>query len=65
MLVGVYSGGTPNLAAIAEMLSVPSELYILTHTSDLIIGAFLLLFLITVGQRFFLSVHETLYASGR
>ncbi|HYW95727.1 MAG TPA: DUF819 family protein, partial [Bacteroidales bacterium] len=54
MLVGVYSGGTPNLAAIAEMLNVPSELYILTHTSDLIIGAFLLLFLITGGQRFFL-----------
>ena len=54
LLVGVYSGGTPNLAAIAEMLRVPSELYILTHTSDLIIGAFLLLFLITVGQRFFL-----------
>ncbi len=54
MLVGVYSGGTPNLAAIAEMLNVPSELYILTHTSDLIIGAFLLLFLITIGQKFFL-----------
>ncbi len=54
MLVGVYSGGTPNLAAIAEMLKVPSELYILTHTSDLIVGAFILLFLITVGQRFFL-----------
>ncbi len=54
MLVGVYSGGTPNLAAIAEMLRVPSEIYILTHTSDLVIGAFLLLFLLTVGQKFFL-----------
>jgi uncharacterized membrane protein len=55
MLVGVYSGGTPNLAAISEMLGVSEELYILTHTSDLVIGAFLLLFLISVGQRFFLS----------
>ena len=55
MLVGVYSGGTPNLAAISEMLDVKEEIYILTHTSDLIIGALVLLFLISVGQRFFLS----------
>lgn len=55
MLVGVYSGGTPNLAAIAEMLGVDEETYILTHTSDLVIGALLLLFLISVGHRFFLS----------
>ncbi len=55
MLVGVYSGGTPNLAAISEMLDVNEEIYILTHTSDLIIGALLLLFLISVGHRFFLS----------
>jgi uncharacterized membrane protein len=54
MLIGVYSGGTPNLAAIAEMLDVNKELYILTHTSDLIVGAFVLLFLLTIGQRFFL-----------
>jgi len=55
MLVGVYSGGTPNLAAISEMLGVNEETYILTHTSDLVIGAVLLLFLLSVGHRFFLS----------
>lgn len=55
MLIGVYSGGTPNLAAIAEMLDVDEGIYILTHTSDLVIGAILLLFLISVGHRFFLS----------
>lgn len=55
MLIGVYSGGTPNLAAIAEMLGVNEEIYILTHTSDLVIGALLLLFLISIGHRFFLS----------
>ncbi len=54
MLIGVYSGGTPNLAAISEMLDVNEETYILTHTIDLVIGAFLLLFLLTVGQKFFL-----------
>jgi len=54
MLTGVYSGGTPNLAAISSMLKVDEETYILTHTSDLVIGAFLLLFLLTFARRFFL-----------
>ena len=54
LLVGVYSGGTPNIAAIKMVLNVDPDTYILTHTYDLIIGAFLLLFLITGAQRFFL-----------
>ena len=54
MLTGVYSGGTPNLAAISSMLKVDEETYIFTHTSDLIIGAFVLLFLLTFAHRFFL-----------
>ena len=54
MLIGVYSGGTPNLAAISKMLEVDEDMYILTHTTDLVIGAFVLLFLLTIGQRFFL-----------
>jgi len=54
LLVGVYSGGTPNIAAIKLVLNVDPDTYILTHTYDLIIGAFLLLFLITGAQRFFL-----------
>ena len=54
MLTGVYSGGTPNLAAIQTMLKVDEETYILTHTADLVIGAIVLLFLLTVAQKFFL-----------
>lgn len=54
MLIGVYSGGTPNLAAINKALGVDPDIYILTHTIDLVIGAFVLLFLLTIGQRFFL-----------
>jgi uncharacterized membrane protein len=54
MLIGVYTGGTPNLAAIATMLDVNDETYILTNTADLIVGAFVLLFLLTFAQRFFL-----------
>ena len=53
LLIGVYTGGTPNLAALARGLNVDEDLYILTHTVDLAIGAIVLLFLITGAKRFF------------
>jgi len=53
MLVGVYTGGTPNLAAIGTALHVNAETFLLTHTSDLIIGSIALLFLMTIAQRVF------------
>jgi len=53
MLIGVYTGGTPNLAAIGTALDVRPDIFILTHTYDLIIGAVALLFLMTVAQRVF------------
>lgn len=51
MLIGVYTGGTPNLAAIGKALNVSPDIFILTHTYDLIIGSVALLFLMTVAQR--------------
>lgn len=54
MLIGVYTGGTPNLAALSEMLHLEEEKYILIHTTDLVVGSFVLLFLLTVAQKFFL-----------
>jgi uncharacterized membrane protein len=53
MLVGVYTGGTPNLAAIGTALNVSPNIFVLTHTYDLIIGALALLFLMTIAQRMF------------
>jgi len=53
MLVGVYTGGTPNLASLKMMLDVDADIYILTHTYDLIIGVFYLAFLMTIGQKMF------------
>lgn len=53
MMIGVYTGGTPNLAAIARALAVEEELYILTHTAELVIGALILLFLITGAKPLF------------
>jgi uncharacterized membrane protein len=53
MMIGVYTGGTPNLAAIARSLGVAEELYIMTHTAELVIGAVILLFLLTGAKPFF------------
>ena len=54
MLVGVYTGGTPNLAAIQAALNVDKDLYLATHISDMLIGAVYFLFILSFGQRFFL-----------
>ena len=51
MLVGVYTGGTPNLASIKTALDVSSETYILVHTYDTIISALFILFFISIGQK--------------
>ncbi|ADK83002.1 DUF819 family protein [Sediminispirochaeta smaragdinae] len=48
MLVGVYTGGTPNLASIGSALSVDSRLYVAIHGSDVVISSFLLLGIITI-----------------
>ena len=53
LLVGLYSGGTPNLASIKMILDVDPEAFIVTHTFDMLISAIYLLFLITIGQQVF------------
>lgn len=53
MLVGVYTGGTPNLAALKIMLDIDADVYLLAHTYDMLISGVYFLFLITIGQRFF------------
>ncbi len=53
MLIGVYTGGTPNLAAIGTALNVSPNIFVLTHTYDLIVGSVALLFLMTIAQRIF------------
>jgi uncharacterized membrane protein len=51
MLVGIYTGGTPNMAAIKSALNVSQELYIMTHTYEMSLGAIYLIFVLSVGQR--------------
>lgn len=51
MLVGVYTGGTPNMSAIGLALSVEEETFILLNAVDVVLGTIYLLFLMTVAQR--------------
>jgi len=53
MLIGVYTGGTPNLAAIGTALDVPPNIFILTNTYDMVLGSICLFFLLTAAQRIF------------
>ncbi len=53
LLIGVYTGGTPNLAALKIMLNVDNDTYIVTHAYDMIISAAYFFFLITIGQKVF------------
>ena len=50
LLVGLYTGGTPNLAAIGAALNVDANTFILTHTYDMVIGGICLLFLMTLAR---------------
>ncbi|MBM3150227.1 MAG: DUF819 family protein, partial [Chloroflexi bacterium] len=55
MLIGVYTGGTPNLAAIGTALQVDPTVYVAAHTSDVAVGAVWLLIILTVLQRILLK----------
>ena len=53
LLVGVYTGGTPNLASLKLILNVDESQYLMTHSADLVIGVLYLFFLMSAGQRLF------------
>jgi len=55
MFVGVYTGGTVNLGAIATALRTDQTLYLAAHTSDVVVSTVYLLFLMTIGQRILLK----------
>lgn len=54
MLTGIYTGGTPNMAAMKTALDVDTEIYIMTHTYEVALGAIYLVFILSIGQRVFL-----------
>jgi uncharacterized membrane protein len=53
MMVGVFVGGTPNLAAIGWILDVDKDAFVVLHASEVVIGGLWLLFLLTAAGRVF------------
>lgn len=53
MAVGLYTGGTPNLAAIKMMLGVDEGTYVLMNSFDMLVSFLMLIFLMAVGIRLF------------
>jgi uncharacterized membrane protein len=56
MLVGVYTGGTPNLVSLKVALGVDPNLFLMTSTYDMIVGAITIIFFITAGPRIFRAI---------
>jgi len=50
MLMGLYTGGTPNLAALKLMLDVREETFIIINSYDMLICFFYLVFLILLYE---------------
>ncbi len=53
MFEGIYAGGTPNFAALKLILNVSADRFVVLMTYDMVVGAFLVLFFITVAPRIF------------
>jgi uncharacterized membrane protein len=56
MTVGVYTGGTPNLAAIKMMLGVDEGTYVLMNSFDMLVSFLFLVFLMAFGIRLFRKI---------
>ncbi len=56
MLVGVYTGGTPNLVSLKMALGVDPNLFVMTSTYDMIVGAITLIFFVSAGPRIFRAI---------
>ncbi|MBW7859177.1 MAG: DUF819 family protein, partial [Leptonema sp. (in: Bacteria)] len=59
MAVAVYTGGTPNLAAVKTALQVPDEIYIKFHTYDTVSGLLYLLFVFSFAKPIFSRFMKT------
>jgi len=56
MFEGIYTGGTPNFAALKLILHVDADRFVVLNTYDIIVGAFLVLFFITVAPKIFRAI---------
>ncbi len=51
LAVGVYTGGTPNLAAIKTAIGVADTRYLVFNAFDTVVGAAYLMFMVTIAPR--------------
>ena len=56
MFEGIYTGGTPNFAALKMILGVDADRFVVLITYDTIVGAILVLFFVTVAPRIFRAI---------
>ncbi len=56
MFEGIYTGGSPNFAALKLILNVDANRFVILNTYDMIVGAFLVLFFITIAPKIFRSI---------
>lgn len=56
MMVGVYTGGTPNLNAIGLALKVKEHMLILANSADMLLGVPWFLFMLTLAPRLFRAI---------
>jgi len=52
-MIGIYTGGIPNIGAIAQGVKLPNHLYLIVTSGDLIITSLYLLFIIFLGKPIF------------
>ena len=51
MLIGMYTGGTPNMNAIGLALNVKEHILVLTNTADMLMSTFLFLFFLLAAKK--------------
>ncbi len=51
MMIGVYTGGTPNMSAIGLSLKVEEETFILLNSADIVFSAIYFIFLLTIAKK--------------
>jgi len=56
MLIGIFTGGTPNMSAVGLSLGVNNETFILLNSSEILVGGVYLFFLMSIAKPLLLKI---------
>ncbi len=56
LAIGVYTGGTVNVASIAAATNIPENSYMMFNTVDMVVSSIYMIFLTSIGRKFFQKV---------